>query len=540
MLELELHRRDLGACWSSDPGGWCAGGSRVRPFSHPALESAAFTDGNRTLFVVRERCGRSGPPSPAAIWRLSAEELSRTLANAEEWSLDFLLLLIRQSPEGAQASLRCGDWGTAPLYLLDEGDTLWGHWDPARLFPRRRSRSLDPALAVHFLIHCGTPYSRRTLFPEVLRLTERAQGVWADRAPGEGLRIEYPSAFPPVAPGLLKRDVDVPAAFESLLATSMRRWLDATAPEVAAELSGGLDSALVAAVGSKLSPRPVRTLGLLMPGEPGEGQRRRRAELIERFGFLDLSFPGEEVPPFSPEGRRFRGERIVPWEEFYSEAFRRLMRLAADSGVSLIFTGVGGNELCFLSPDEMTPEQRQDVFRGVLADADGMPAFLGGEARALYRETVRTLDRAPLSKVPTSCLEAAASASALFLAEGIWPVNPLSTPELVRFCERLPREWREGRTVERRLLERLGCSPEVTHPRSTENFSPLMELALRRTAQPWIAGLFQDSRLAAAGLVEERKLIDSYARFQRAGRPGEEAAFYAAAVLEMTLRGLES
>lgn len=537
MIELELCREDLGSRWAHDASGWSAGQSQIRPFPHPALEAHAFATQGRTLFVVRERCGRRGMPSPGPVHHLSAERFARVLADAREWSLELLLVLLSHGEDGTEVSLECGGWGTAPVYLLESQERLRVHWDPASLYPHCRTRSLAPELAAQFLIEGKTSYSRRTLFPDIQQLTERARAHWGGR---EGtLRIDYPPAVEPVAVGTLRDGVDVLGTFEHILAGSMRRWLDAEDPIVATELSGGLDSAIVAAVGSRLSPSPVRTFGMLMPGEPGEGQRRRRQELIARFGCEDWSFPAAENLPLSAAGDRLRGGRIVPWEECYVEAFQRMLGRVAAQGVAVLFTGVGGNELCFLHYEEMSSAEREALAREVVVERADAPAFVAEQAYRRYRDSLRSLDRAPRARMPDSGLQAAAAGSALYLAQGIWQVHPLCTPELVRFCERLPREWREARALERRLLARKGCSRAVTHPQATENFSPLMQLAVRQTARRGLERLFRDSRLAAAGLVDGQKMIDSYAEYGRTGRPGDEFGFYNAAVLELTLRALD-
>jgi len=466
MLKLRIHRRDLASEWRRTSAGWTAGESFITPFRHPAL----------------------GELDDELTWTVDRGELTIT----------------------------AGIWGTAPLYLLERDDVLYGDWDVAELYPLLDDDPLDEERVAHFLVAFSRDYSRRTLFTNVMQLTERATARWSTGA----LTIDYPEPVPFARPRRLKPDADVAGAMQEIITASMRRWIDGATWTSGAELSSGLDSGMVAAIAASLLDTPLRTYGLIMPGIEGEGQRARRDEMIATFGYADTCFPAEENLPLSPR------RRVVPWEEIYYEAADRLIRRAASDGVAVMFTGHGGDELCARHYSEL-PEDAQ---RKLLVP-DAPPPFIRPRIHDAYRDTLLTLDRAPAAPMPSSALEAFAAGSALYLRRGVWPVSPLSTPELVAFCQSLPLEWRQNRECQRQLMLRLGCSHNVAYPRSTESFAALFDRAMRTESRPMLRTLFAESRLADLGYVDRDALLRAYDEYT-----GEhETQLYAVAVLEMAL-----
>ncbi|MGH8532704.1 MAG: asparagine synthase-related protein [Gammaproteobacteria bacterium] len=546
MIKFRLRLNDLASQGESSAVGWRAGQSYIRPFFHPALEAYAITDGTRMLFVVRERL--RGVKSPWAagefqVKNVSPPDLTEESARAGEWPLDLTLILVCSPEHGGEVKIYAGSWGTAPVYVLEDDDTLWGNWDPSELYRLTRNKTLDAELVAHFLIQYGCPYSKRTLFPEIQLLTERTRTRWSIREGRAGrLQIEYPTAVEPRRPRTLKPDADVLSTFRHILTASMRRWLDTADPAVSAELSSGLDTGIVAAIGSDLSSQPVQTYGLVMPGEPGRLQQERRKQLIERFRFVDRPLMAEDYPPLSFGSRRVRENRIVPGHELYYEAFEAMLKLASAHGTNMLFNGNGGDELCSLYYEEWSAQQREQKRRDVLIERYDLHAFLTKRTYEIYRDTVYKVDRAPRASMPVSALTSAYAASPLYLRNGIWPVSPLCTPELVRFCRSLPHEWRAGRALQRRFLTYLGCSDTVAYPKSTETFIPVVQSALRQAARPLLQELFEQSRLTELGFVDRKKLLASYAEYcanDGPDVPDAEEGYYSVAVLELTLRALQ-
>lgn len=493
MLKLRIDRRDLASNWRRTSAGWTAGESTINPFRHPALEHVT-----QTLLSVSDSQTRVSVTH-------CLESLTLTIANGE-------------------LSITAGPWGTAPLYLLERDGVLHASWDAADLYPFLDADPLDEERLAHFLVAFSRDYSRRTLFNGVMQLTERATARWSS----DGLRIDYPDAIPLPRPRRLKPGADVAGAMHEIIEASMRRWIDGATWTFGSELSSGLDSGTVTAIAASLLDTPLRTYGLIMPGIEGERQRARRDEMIAAFGCIDTSFAADENLPLTPR------RRVVPWEEIYYEAMERLIRRAAADGVAVLFNGLGGDELCAQHYDELPEDQQR-----ALVAVDVAPAFLRPRVHEAYRDTLLTLDRAPAAPIPSSAFEAFAAGSALYLRNGIWPIAPLATPELVAFCRSLPFECRENRECHRQLMLRLGCSRNVAYPRSTESFSPLIDRAMTSEARPMLRTLFAESRLADLGYVDRDELLRTYDDYSSGHEEVcSDTQLYAVAVMEMTLRSI--
>lgn len=534
MLSLVLHADDLGADWTTAPDGWNSGRSFIRPYAHPALQAAMFVAPRRIAVIVRERIrGRPATSSTPVVASCSDDELDSLLAKSRAWPLEFVELLIDRASSGRQVQLRCGHWGTAPVYLLAGDGVLRADWQVARLYPHLPSDRLDPASVAECIMNFDVPYSRRTIFPDLLRLTERSTATW--KPPQRSVVVDYPSAAPRARASLLADDAPVERTFRQILTSSLARWIGDAGDTIAVQLSGGLDSSLVAAAAAEAAPGRVRSFGLIMPGKPGLHQRARRRAVVRRCGLVDRPIRALDHPPFSPRSRRTREGKVGPWDEFYAEAMGAVLRAASAAGASLILTGIGGDELATLQANEATSS--------VAVPATGAESIFPPFATATMRDAHLAspgFDPAPRPVLHTSALEAAYAGTTLYLEAGLWPVNPLCTPELVEFCRRLPHAWRQRRTIHRRVLTSFGLPPLVTEPApgTLEDFGDVMDFSLQHGSAAAIADLFRESRLAAQGLVDPSRLAATYEQVRLGDR--RLAGFVMNAVmLELTLRSME-
>jgi asparagine synthase (glutamine-hydrolysing) len=545
MLALHLTRDAANGVWRKSGHGFAVGGGIVEPIEHPALESFAVATVDELLVVVRERCA-TAPPSQfshlslsdaaAAVAPVSADRLEALETGAIEWPLQSTVMRVSRVADGTAATIRGGRWGTAPLFLAASRGELWAHWDPSALIGRLDDRSLDWERVAYFLATFDAPYSRRTLLRHMHVLTERSTAVWRSSAGGNhGLRIDYPEPIRRAQPRTLKAGADVESAFLDIIASSTRRWLGSGVLAMS-ELSGGLDSALVSCGAGRLTGQGWSTCGLILPAAHRLDQIERRRELIQVFGFVDRTVDLADALPLQRGGRcSAEGACLMPWEEIYYEAMEALLRRVSSVGCNLLFTGFGGDELCTMNRGEIGSEPA--ATNGPSDNA--MPSFMTIRARDAAAEAHRSLDRAPSGYAAASAVESAAFSSAMYLRQGIWPVHPLCTPELVRFCAALPADWRADRTVERRALARAGCSPRITHG-TCDNFAPALAHSLRTGVRPMLETLFRDSRLADAGYLDDALLLRDFSAWaDRTDDADGGVSFYAVAVIELMLRSLD-
>lgn len=548
MLSLHLDSADVeGPPWRPTGTGWAAGPCTVEPFRHAALEDFALVSDGRLLIVVRERCAGEPPPErgtgalQGGLTALEPGRLDDVAAGMRAWPLGWLTVEVTGSGRGIRVVLETGDWGVAPVFAIARDGELWGDWDPARLFPVAGGPKLDRVRAAHFLAVFDSSYSSATLVSEIQMHTERSRMVWDPAADGRpALSVEYPVGVDPPLPRRLKPGADPPAAFWEILTSSLRRWLEGYPEGVVVEVSGGLDSAVVAAAASSVAGQPVRSCGIALAGASREDERARRSVVARLFGLEDREVDILDWLPFAPDTCRIAGGPVVPWEECYYEAADAMLAAATGAGGTLVLTGLGGDELCGRRPGERPAPARGGDNGGPASPWLAVPAFLSADTRAAYDETRGRLARAPHPLAAISVPECIAIGSAMYMRRGTWAVHPLATPQLVQFCAQLPREWRSGRRVERTLLSRLGLPRQLTHPAVRDDFMPALAAAFRHRARPAVDRLFSSPRLADLGLVDRDRLVAHYAAWCAEGSDVDGAMpLYAAAALELTVRALE-
>lgn len=451
MIKFTLSLADSGATrWCRDHARLTAGQSWIEPFSNPALEAPAATDGSSIFVACRERL-LGGPLPPAGsttgIVSLDGEGYRRFRHESLGWPLEFFSIEMHGD---CVVDMVVGHWGTAPVYVHQDGDRVHGSWSLPDLDVERDD--LDEEVAIRFLDRRSC-YSSETLFRSVKRLTERSTAV-LDRT---GLHIRYPAPVHRHGARQLRPGADVVSAVKKILGASLDDR-DLPAGATCVEVSGGIDSAVVASAAVDVVVPPVMSCGMLLGGRAEVQQRRRREELVGHLGLQDATIDALAHAPFNAMSSRVLREPFSAAEEPYLEALAAEVDSVRSRGGRIVLTGIGGDEL-MADPISTTPAQVRPS-RG--------PAFLTPRARAIL-EALPSLEdaSAPASLVPESTLLAAACRAPAMLRAGCWPISPLSTPELVRFCEWLPPIWRYRKRLLRAYLARRGLSADFLYPRTS-------------------------------------------------------------------------
>ncbi|MBC9714525.1 asparagine synthase [Streptomyces sp. TRM66268-LWL] len=396
---------------------------------------------------------------------------------------------LTMAPEEVQ--LAAGAFGTAPVYVVADGEELYGSWDIADLRPYIRTDRLVPRVVARTLTRQHR-YTADTLFEGVYRLTERASVVFN----AAGLSVHYPEPAEHVLePRKLRADLDPVDAFDGLLNHVVRQA--STGVEcVGVELSGGADSGNVALSVRAVGFPRAHSFGLLVGGAIGVQQRVRRAALAELCGFRDSAIPALQHPPFVSGGVRAARRPHDPAGAFYQEAFDVLRDQAATRGCEVMFTGSGGDEI-------NAHHSRTDV---QLPDPPSVP-WLGRRAVEAITDVNEAL--APMSVLPLPTLMGFGMHNPGYLRRGIWPVSPLVDPRIVRFMEQLPHEYKRGKAMFRSRLRRAGLSDSVAAPAEPENFLAVMEAGLRMYGLPELDAMLGDSVLVDLGYVDPKRLAQA-------------------------------
>lgn len=458
--------------------------SLITPFAHPMIEQHAVSDGSRTLLAVRERVsGRA--PSPPGVTPVAPDRFEQARAESAAWPADFVLA---ETQPGHPVKVTAGASRTTPLYLAESGGSLHGSWDMAGL--KEFAGGLSPREAARLLVY-QPRYGTETLFSGIRRLTERATATY-----GGALHLHYPEPALHAAPRELKPGADVLAALTETIDTALDlRPLD---PQTTVfHLTGGFDSGIIATRAARRWPGQVTTAALRVTGVGRAQQDRRRAQILAALPFsgIDLTVDCADVPPLAPECPRIRGDLISPYEEPLFLPFTRLTALIAQHGAQTVVTGLGGDEMVALSPEESSL-----VAAAHARITDQLP-WLGSQAAAAFRWKDDGI--APPAAVNAITLLSVETTAPPLLREGIWPVHPFAHPAMIRLGEQLPVRWREFKNLQRRQLESLGLSRDVCNPVERESFVWLVEHSLRTYGIPLLERMLADgSPLFDAGLVD--------------------------------------
>jgi len=159
-----------------------------------------------------------------------------------------------------------------------------------------------------------------------------------------------------------------------------------------------------------------------------------------------------------------------------------------------------------------------------------LPTALQDEARGLANRAL------PATALYEPTLLAAAVRAPIFLRRGLWPVNLLAAPDIVRFCEWLPAPWRADRRLHRERLVRAGLPSARTRPAVRENFTDVMAYGLHRHALPRLERLMADPILAQLGLIDPDAVRAEGKRVDAGSAPVR--GLYEIIALELALRAL--
>ncbi len=518
MMKFALDLADCRSTWRWEGPRIAAGRSWVEPFANPALESILINGPSSTLIVTRE-CMAGTNSAPAKRISMSYCDRSDLYTSMRretmEWPLEFFLIELG-SDDGI--ILATGRYGTAPVYVLRGRQVLHGSWSLPDLHEHLAISDLNDEGVIRFLCR-EQCYSSATLFRSVSRMTERSVGYFSR----SGFHVRYPPPSRRDKPRELRPGVDAVSAFERLLRASLQQQLS-SADGTCTEVSGGMDSAVVAAAMAELTESRISSCGIMIGGSAGDQQQRRRTELVEKLGATDVTVDVMTHAPFHRGSARRGVAPFSAMDEPYSEALTAELAAMRPAGTSVLLTGIGGDEL-------MTRPLPEGAQRG---GGRGDAGVLGRRGRLIFDE-LEPLDvvSAPVSAIPESCLLAQACRSPVVLRAGSWPVSPLCSPGLLRFCEWLPLKWRRGKRLLRAVLARRGLSAAFLYPGHRENFAHVMEHAMIDNGRPLVQVMGRGSVLADQGYLDLTRLD------QRAASPAPRGV-YEAVALELSLRTLSA
>lgn len=356
--------------------------------------------------------------------------------------------------------------------------------------------TLDKAALANLLIR---PHiSEKTLFTEVQLLTERMELLWANGQLSLKRLVIKPYAATHVRP----------ADFKTRLETTFDKyWRLAEHEMVAFEISGGIDSATMPLYISKRhSNFSVCAGGMNFIEGFGATQARKLQDLSDYIGFQVMVSPIDKQRDY-PLARFFapvfNPAVFYQYQEIYTEALSRLAALFKEQGVTLVFTGIGGDELFEENVNSLIEQVR-------------FPNYLTSKA---HSELHTTETRSVIRMMADSAFYANQSRNRIYIDNGIWPISPLSDPQLLAYCRKLGPVHKSNKNVLRAYHEAANFPESIYGPVQNEHFGRFFEDSIKENYGRVLRLLRQHSVLAGQGLVNWERLIDIYdaARWREQG-----------------------
>lgn len=343
---VEVHRLAENVAAGDGARAWDAG-----PLAVAAPASGGSGGTPRTLCVLDGRVS-----NVAVIARELGgpdEDAERVLATGyERWGEELLrrcrgefslVIWDRERSVGLAARDRLGHRG---LFLGERGSTLLFAWEVRPLLALLARRPAPDRVAVAHWLHGSGPPEGRTLFEGIRRL-----------APGRFVRLrrdgwsEHDYWQPRRDGGTVTRPDEAEAALRAGLEGAVSRA--ASLGPVGVLLSGGLDSAAVAALAAQQarrsgSPDPHGYSGTF-PATPSADESRQISIVRRHIGLAGTERRHSVESALMP-ALEFLLAYDVPSVSPNAYLWRPLVRGAAADGVSVILDGEGGDELLGCAP----------------------------------------------------------------------------------------------------------------------------------------------------------------------------------------------
>lgn len=433
-------------------------------------------------------------PPEAGAGRFSEEaEYDDFVRRQREWPLDFVTISVDRGSGGVQLS--CGSGGRLPVFACIVGGDVVVSSEMHDLLASGADQSIDCQMMASALV--GTlPYSSRTPFKAIRRLTERAT-LSASR---QGLHVDYPVPAPVFSPTTIRKDADIVTAFLELLSLALRRWPSDV--RLGAEFSGGYDSAVTAAIGAQHGSGPFAVYGLIVEGGAQEQQLWRRGAALDDFQWQETRYFIQDTVGLPAPSAGIESYVSAPDNADLQVPLRILLsRFQEETGARAVLTGTGGDELMMPHPEELDSH----ALTRQLSEAyipSRLPEWLKDDRRHELPEYLQTCERAPGTVVPLSVLSAFAARAALFHCHGLHPINLYAEPDLIRFCRSLPAPWRKNKRLLQDALLRLGYRESFLKREKRENFVPFLRRSLDVVRLQWAQALRDGCHLHDAGVVD--------------------------------------
>lgn len=436
----------------------------VKPSNPSSASLKDVSDENRYIF----RCGESHISIkkrlsyPTTFWSTERGILTFGYGNQDQQNLKDEFLLGSFDVEAMSLQLNRDAFCTLPLFYYMSPELCLVSDDLDWIVDQSPELTLDK-VALDDLLNRPVIDSR-TLFSEIRLLTDQATLLWR---PGKS-QVRQPEFV---------SDTTLPADahdFKANLELTLERYwqlVSSVEASVAFEVSGGIDSSTMPLVIYR-AHKPAMLIASMRFIEGFQVTQDKKITELSDYCGAKLAQVDIDKNLDYPLARFFEPNLALKpfyqYQEIYSEALTKLAIKLKSKGVSVVFTGIGGDELF---------ENIEDSLPRPVAEA----AFFAGQSR-----------------------------NKLYIDQDIWPISPLADPALRAYCQALDLAYRSNKNVLRAYHEAAGFPASIYNPIQNEHFGRFFEDAVRQNYQKLLHRLAPDSQLQKLGYLNSVDLLEAY------------------------------
>lgn len=531
MIKFNLDLKNL-RDFDFQNGQWISTKTSIEVFCSPMLEYFSISNGALTAFVVREK--ETGQSMDRSIFLKTSEaEYCQEIEKIKSWKLEYFLIEINS--ENSTICLSRGSIDKVAIYYTINNGKLIGSWDLTDLHEFiNQSDPFDRAEILLFL--AGMPvYNHKTIYKNIFKITERSKILFGNR----GVEVFLPKNAELFEESILKPDIDPTEAFYGILEnqlTHYRTLLELPANEIGCELSGGLDSAIVAMLVSDFFKRNgINCYTLLLSGDMGKQQQIRTSEIIGGWNLKSNSINIDDFGgPLKQSGFLLRNGMISVYEEIYYDLQSILLNNAEKHGVKVIFNGIGGDDVLFSIAHSSKSKQVRDIGDHVKK----LNIFSGVDE---IRNIIQNISTFPRPFIPISSLNASHSRSAMYLRKNLWPIELFCSQDIITFFQLLPSDLKNGKNLHKKLLKSNGFSDLFTNPKIKEHFGLVFDKSMKIDNRKEVINLIRESKLHDMGIIKKDIFLEQYDRYcEMNDHSVPPILYYTVAAIEYNLISLSS
>lgn len=421
----------------------------------------------------------------------NVEDVRRAL---HHWPLQAIMIALIHRNGNNEMIIERNHQAFCPIYFIHQKENVHFHWDPTALYQFLDKENFLDRTQCEAFLNLRWNYGANTVFKKIKMIPERAKVVFRIK----NHDFILPPSIAAIEPVALEHQSDPIEVFQKMLIEAISWWNPE--PETTyCEQSSGLDTTLVSLLTKNVMSFPPKTFGYYPHDKNIDQIIHRREEAVRAIESEDICPSIENYF----DSAFLSDEDIKFWPYQAPTAFEKNVigsSIALQKG-RIVFSGIGGDELCQLSERE-----RFDARQKFNAHHEDFQFFATSIVHEnLEKDSIEELPIWPTGYVPESSHDVANSIAPTYLKHNIWYAHPLALGHIQTFAHFLPVEWRKNRRLSRDILTRLGLSSNFTTQIPKESVGLSVDKILMD--DDIFIRLFKNSILADEKLIDMNKLI---------------------------------